>query len=287
VTPAAGAPAGLAGRTAVVTGASRGLGRALALRLAQEGANVVVNYRADAVAAAEVVAAIHRMGREATMVQADVTAADDARALITAAAAQLGSVDVLVNNVGEFALGRVAETGAPRWRELLDSNLNSVHHLCHAAVPHMRRRQWGRIVNVGLSPVHLIRGAPNIAAYAVAKTGVVVLSRSLAVEEAAHGITVNCVSPGLIDNGYLPPAQRGWMEKRVPMGRLGRPEEIARAVAFLASPESSYISGANLTVSGAWDWEDRPTDYDSEVTSLFSGGPSADRADATETPNRE
>jgi 3-oxoacyl-[acyl-carrier protein] reductase len=133
----------------------------------------------------------------------------------------------------------------------------------------MRARRRGRVVNVGLSPVGLVRAAPNVAAYAVAKTGVVVMTMSLAVEEAPYGVTVNCVSPGLVDNGYLPPEQAEWMHKRVPMGRLGRPEEVADAVAFLVSDQASYVTGANLTVSGGWDWLNRPTDHDGDVTGLF------------------
>lgn len=99
--------------------------------------------------------------------------------------------------------------------------------------------------------------------------GVLILTRSLAIEEARHGITVNCVSPGLIDNGYLPPEQYQWMVKRVPLGRLGQAEDVAAAIQFLVSPQASYVSGANLAVSGAWDWEDRLTNHDGDVYSLF------------------
>lgn len=143
--------------------------------------------------------------------------------------------------------------------------------MCHAILPGMRERRKGRIINIGLSPTHMVRSAPNIAAYSISKTGVLILTRTLASEEAPYGITVNCLSPGLIDNGYLPPEQAKWMEKRVPMGRLGRPEEVANAVTFLVSKKASYISGANLSVSGAWDWDDRPTNHDNEVYDLFVG----------------
>jgi NAD(P)-dependent dehydrogenase (short-subunit alcohol dehydrogenase family) len=260
----------LSGRTAIVTGASSGIGRTLALRLAQLGASIVINYRQDEPAADSVVAAIREMGGKAAKVQANVTAEDAVDRLITKTVNEFGSLDILVNNVGEFSLGRLADTSPRQWRYVLDSNLNSVYYLCHAGLVPMRERGWGRIINIGLSPVHLVRGAPNIAAYSIAKTGVLVLTRTLAVEEAAHGITVNCVSPGLIDNGHLPPEQKSWMEKRVPMGRLGRPEDVAYAVAFLASHAASYISGANVAVAGAWDWDDRPTDHDGDVSDLFA-----------------
>ncbi|HEX9334742.1 MAG TPA: SDR family oxidoreductase, partial [Pseudonocardiaceae bacterium] len=128
---------------------------------------------------------------------------------------------------------------------------------------------YGRVVTIGLSPSVEVRGAPNIAAYAVAKTGVAVLTRSLAAEEARHGITVNCVAPGLIDNGHLPPEQAAWMARRVPAGRLGTGEDIAAAVAFLVSDAAAYICGATVTVSGGWDWQDRQVDHDGDVTELF------------------
>jgi NAD(P)-dependent dehydrogenase (short-subunit alcohol dehydrogenase family) len=258
-------------RIAVVTGSASGIGRALALRIAQTGADVVVNYRNDESGADQVVASVRELGCRSIKVRADLTEEDAADVLISATLSEFGSCDILVNNVGDFWLGTVADTPASQWRYILDSNLNSVYYLSQRALPGMRERGWGRIVNIGLSPVHLVRGAPNLSAYAIAKTGVLILSRSLAAEEAKYGITVNCVSPGLIDNGHLPPAQLAWMLARVPMGRLGRPEEVAHAVAFLTSDEASYISGANIAVGGAWDWEDRPVGHDQQVSGLFGG----------------
>lgn len=259
----------LSGQVAIVTGSSRGIGSAIALSLAQYGADIVVNYHTNEHAAAEVVRQIQNLGRDVIAVQADVTLPEEAAGLITATTEQLGSVDILVNNVGDFFFKPLGAMDHSEWQHVLDSNLSSVYYLCHAVLPHMRKQGRGRIINIGLSPNYLVRGAPNVSAYSIAKTGVVILTRSLAVEEARHGITVNCVSPGLIDNGYLPPQQEEWMRKRVPMGRLGQPEEVAEAVCFLASDKASYISGANLAVAGAWDWEDRPTNYDTDVHELF------------------
>lgn len=262
----------LQGAVALVTGGSRGIGKAIAKRLAEESAAVAVNYRSDERAATETVDSIRAAGGRASTFQADVADPAEAERLVESVSAALGPIDVLVNNVGEFFLKPVAEMDPAEWRRVMESNLSSAFYVSRCALPAMRARGEGRIVNVGLSPVHLVRGAPNLAAYSVAKTGVVILSRTLAAEEARGGITVNCVSPGLIDNGYLPPEQEEWMRKRVPAGRLGRPEEVAEAVAFLASARASYVSGANLAVSGAWDWEDRPTDHDTEVHELFVGG---------------
>lgn len=259
----------LNGRVSIVTGASRGIGRTLALRLARHGSDIVVNYRSDEKAADLTVRSVQDLGRRAIKVQADVTTAEGVEFLVSTALADLSGVDIVVNNVGEFVFGKLADTTSEQWHQILDSNLSSVHHVCRQAIPIMRRNGWGRIINIGLSPTHLVRGAPNIAAYAIAKTGVLVLTRSLAVELAPYGVTVNCVSPGLIDNGYLSTKQRAWMVKRVPMGRLGRPEDVAEVVAFLATSETSYISGANIAVAGGWDWDDRPTDHDHEVANLF------------------
>jgi NAD(P)-dependent dehydrogenase (short-subunit alcohol dehydrogenase family) len=200
-----------------------------------------------------------------------VTASDEAARAVAEAEEELGPLDLLVNNVGDFFFKPLAAMSYDEWRHVLDSNLSSAFSTSRAALPGMRERARGCIVNIGLSPVSIVRAAPNVAAYAVAKTGIVVMTLTMAAEEAPYGIRVNCVSPGLIDTGYLPPDQAEWMRKRVPMGRMGRPEEVADAVAYLASERASYVSGANLTVSGGWDWQNRPTDHDGDVTQLFLG----------------
>lgn len=254
---------------ALVTGGSRGIGAAIAEALGGAGWDVAVNYRSNETAAREVAGRIESGGRRAIVVQADVTHPGAARTAVASAADRLGPVDVLVNNVGEFFFKPLAAMTGDEWRWVIENNLSSAFYLSQAALPGMRERRRGRVVNVGLSPVALVRAAPNVAAYAIAKTGVVALTASMAVEEAPYGITVNCVSPGLIDNGYLPAEQAAWMQKRVPMGRLGRAGEVADAVAFLVSDRASYISGANLAVAGGYDWYNRPTDHDGDVTGLF------------------
>lgn len=259
----------LSGKIAIVTGSSRGLGKAIAIGLAREGADVTINYFRDERSANDTAEQIRWLGQRALVVQADLTEPSAAATLVSATTQHLGDVDILVNNVGEFYFKPLAAMEQAEWDHVIDSNLGSVYQMCRAVLPAMRQRRLGQIINIGLSPTYMVRGAPNISAYAIAKTGVLILTRSFAVEEAPYGLRVNCVSPGLIDNGYLPPEQKSWMEKRVPMGRLGTPEDIANAVTFLVSPKASYISGANLAVGGAWDWEDRPTNHDQDVHDLF------------------
>ncbi|HZF10001.1 MAG TPA: SDR family oxidoreductase [Thermoanaerobaculia bacterium] len=263
----------LRGDVALVTGSSRGIGRTIAVELARRGADVAVNYHSAQGAAAEVVGEIRALGRRAIAVQADMERGEEAARLVETVERELGPIDLLVNNVGDFVLKPLAAMRHDEWHHVLDSNLSSAYYLCRAVLPGMRQRRKGSLCNIGLSPCHLVRGAPNLAAYSIAKTGILILTRSLATEEAPYGITVNCVSPGLIDNGHLPPEQAEWMLKRVPMGRLGRAEEVAEAVAFLLSEGASYVSGANLAVAGGWDWEDRGTGYDREVHDLFVGEP--------------
>ena len=258
------------GRAALVTGGASGIGRALCERLAADGAAVAINYRADAAGARSLVDRLRSAGARAVAIQADVRDPGQAERLVHKAAEHFAMpVTIVVNNVGEFTLSPVAATSAQRWADVIDSNLNSAFYVTRAALPAMREQGYGRIVMMGLSPALTVRAAPNIAAYTVAKTGIAVLTRSLAAEEAVHGITVNCVAPGLIDNGHLPPEQAAWMAKRVPAGRLGTGEDIAEAMAFLISDRAAYVLGATLAVSGGWDWEDRPPDHDGQVTGLF------------------
>lgn len=256
---------------ALVTGGGRGIGRAISERLASLGYTVVVNYVSDAAAAEDVAKSLDAKGFVAHPMRADVCSPDAVADLYARIDRDLGERPaVVVNNVGEFGLSTVHDTGVERWNRIIDSNLNSAFYVTREALPAMRRRRHGHIVFIGMAATLRIRGAANVAAYAIAKTGVAVLARTLAAEEAAYGIRTNCVAPGLIDNGYLPPEQAAWMVGRVPSGRLGRPEEIADAVAFLISDQARYVSGATLSVSGGWDWDNRKPDHDAGVERLFN-----------------
>ncbi|HEY2141628.1 MAG TPA: SDR family oxidoreductase [Solirubrobacteraceae bacterium] len=249
-------------KTVLVTGGTRGIGKAIAYALGQEGAVIAVNYLRDRRSADAMVTEAASAGIHCVAFPADVSTAGGAAYLVAAVEDQIGPIDVLVNNVGEFALGELGTTSPGAWDKTIASNLSSIFYVSRHALPSMRARRNGCIVNVGLAPAYAIRAAPNIAPYAIAKAGVGILTKSLASEEARCGIRVNCVAPGLVDSGHLSAQELDWMLKRLPLGRVGRPEEVAAAVAFLASERASYISGATLAVSGGWDWEDRATRYD-------------------------
>ena len=254
----------------LVTGAARGIGAAIARRLAADGLLVGVNYRSSADAAEKLCASIRASGGVAAAIQADVTDSDQAQHLVAEADRLLGGLDGVVHNVGDFCWRPLSEMSPAEWDTVLRSNLSSTFYMFRAAEPYLRRSCAPNFITIGLSPADGIRAATNVGAYAIAKAGVQMFTRTLAAEVAPAGIRVNCVSPGLIDNDHLPAAQLEWMARRVPFGRLGRSEEIAAAVSFLIGDEAAYISGSNLAVSGGWDWQDRDATHDCVIHETFS-----------------
>jgi len=237
-------------RVAVVTGSSRGIGRAIALKLAEKGCSVGINYFSDDSAAEKVVKSIEKMGQKATSFHCDVSNFADAEEMIKNAKSEFGRIDVLVNNVGPFLYKTIWDTTVQEWHQMLNSNLNSVFYCCKAVVPIMREQRSGVIINIGGPNSERTQGYLRTCAYAVAKTGVVVFSRSLAKQEAGHGIRVNVVNPGFIETEAYTEDMKKIMPKDVPLKRLGKPEDIANAVAFLASDEAAYITGTVLNVHG-------------------------------------
>lgn len=240
-------------KAALVTGGTRGIGKGIALMLAAEGARVCIAYRSNSAAAQNALRELQARGAESFAVQADVTDAQKARFLVDTVAERFGRLDVLVNNVGEFRWRPVAESSVEEWHGILASNLFSAFNSCKAAIPVMRRQRWGRIINLGAVGAERAFGQATISAYASAKAAVVAFSRSLAVEEAKHGITVNVVSPSNVDEKGLTPAEASRIhDARFPIGRPPTVEDVAAAVRFFVSEQSGYITGQVLSVSGGW-----------------------------------
>ncbi len=239
-----------ANKVALVTGSSRGIGRAIALKLAQEGCSLVINYLSNSRAAEKVVEMIRKMGRDAIFLQGDVSNLKEAKELIKLAKSKFGRVDILVNNVGPFLYKTIFDTTIEEWQKILNSNLNSVFYCCKSVVPIMREQKSGVIINIGAPNSERTGGYLRTCAYAVAKTGMVVFSKSLAKEEAPNGIRINVVNPGFIETEAYTEDMKESMPEQIPLKRLGKPEDIANAVAFLASDEASYITGSVLNVHG-------------------------------------
>lgn len=243
----------LRNRVALVTGGSRGIGRGLALRLAQEGARIAIAYRSNKVAAQQALRQLQTGGADCVAVETDITDANRCEQLIKTVVDRYGRLDVLVNNVGDFRWGTLAESSLPDWQSIFSSNLLTVLYMCRAALPHMRKARWGRIINMGAVGAERAFGQAKISAYAAAKAAVVALSRSLALEEAKHGITVNVVNPSSIDENELTLEEaRRIRDARFPIGRPPTVEDVAAAVAFFASEEAEYVTGQVVNVSGGW-----------------------------------
>jgi len=238
-------------RVAIVTGGGRGIGRAIALELARQGSAVVVNYRSSAAEAEEVRRTIEEEGGRALAVQADVRLADDAQRLVSAALEAFGRLDILVNNAGVARDGLLMRMSEEDWDVVLDTNLKGAFHCIKAAQRSLLRQRSGRIISIG-SVVGLVGNAGQ-ANYSAAKAGLVGLTKSLARELGSRGITVNLVAPGYVETDMtaaLPESVRKAALDRICLGRMGRPEDVAAAVAFLASDAAAYITGQVLVVDG-------------------------------------
>ena len=244
-------PLRLDGKRALVTGATRGIGRATAEALAAAGAAVALNYARSADEAAEVAAALRASGGEVEVVQADVADAAQVEAMFAHLRARWDGVDIVVNNAAVTRDGFVMLMSPDAWDEVLAVNLRGAFLCARQALRPMIKRRWGRIINV-ISPAALL-GKDGAANYAAAKGGLLSFTKSLAREVGRYGITVNAVCPGLVDTrliAALPAAERARYAQQIALGRFGEPAEIAAAIRFLASPAASYVSGATLLVDG-------------------------------------
>ena len=246
----------LFGRVALVTGAGRGFGRAIALAFGEAGADVAVNYRASEAGAAEVVQALERQGRRAMTVKADVARDGDVRAMIEAVIDRFGRLDILVNNAGIMTRGAFHETAVQSYDEMFAINVTGTMLCTRYALPTMIERQYGRIINLSSQLAQRAVASVGFAAYAATKGAIESLTRSLAHELGPHGITVNAISPGGIDTdmsrAVMTPEYRERRVSELPLRRFGSVDDVGYSAVVLASEEAGYLTGQILHPSGGW-----------------------------------
>ncbi len=241
----------LENKVALVTGGSRGIGRAIVLALAQRGADVAINFAGNVAAAEQVAAEVQQLGRKALLVQGDVADTEACAAMVDKVVAELGRIDILVNNAGITRDGLLMRMKEADWDAVLTTNLKGVFNCTKAAVKYMMKQRAGKIVNI--SSVVGVMGNAGQANYAAAKAGVIGFTKSVAKEVASRGITANAVAPGFIATdmtSVLPEKVVEEMAAGIPLKRAGQPEDVANAVLFLVSDEAAYITGQTLHVDG-------------------------------------
>jgi 3-oxoacyl-[acyl-carrier protein] reductase len=233
-------------KTALVTGSAKGIGRGIALELARNGYDIAIHYRNSVDDAQAFKLELEALGVNAIILKADVTKPLEAEKLVQDAASGLGGLGVLVNNVGDYTRKPLSDLEIGDWHSMMDTNLNATFYTCRAAIPLMRNQHFGRIVNIGFAGAQNLVSRATITPYAIAKTGVLLLTKAIAKSEAEHGITANVVAPGVIENSISQPLDQ------IPMKRLGTTLEVAQAVLFYLSETSNYFTGQTLEVAGGW-----------------------------------
>ena len=233
-------------RVALVTGSGKGIGRSILLALAKQGFDVAVHYRSSETEAEQTRLEAEQLGVRAVKVRADITKLNEAQHLIQTVANQLGGLQVLVNNVGDYIKKPIDETTPEEWQTMLDSNLNAPFYLTQTALPYLCTTGYGRVVNLGFAGAQNLLARSGIAPYVIAKTGMILYSKALAKRLAPKGVTVNVVAPGIAETSVSKPVDE------IPLGRLAEVEELARAVLFFVEEKSSYLTGQVLEVAGGW-----------------------------------
>ncbi|QSQ09848.1 3-oxoacyl-[acyl-carrier-protein] reductase FabG [Koleobacter methoxysyntrophicus] len=241
----------LSGRIAVVTGGSRGIGKAIALELAENGANVVINYSKDSKGAQEVAEYIRNKGIDCLTIKANVSLASEVENMVETIIEKYGRIDILVNNAGITRDSLLARMKEKDWDDVIDINLKGVYNCTKSVVKVMMKQRWGRVVNI--SSVVGITGNPGQTNYSAAKAGIIGFTKSCARELASRGITVNAVAPGFIRTDMTDKLRneiKKELESKIPVGRLGKPEDVAHTVLFLVSSKADYITGQVINVDG-------------------------------------
>ena len=242
----------MADRVALITGGAKGIGRAVGIRLAEDGWHVAFCYRTSEAAAEETAHLIEEKRGRALAVRCDVSDPAGCEDLVQRVTQEYSRIDALLNCAGPYRRLPLLQETPEGWREMFDHNLHPVFYLSRLVAPSMIAQRWGRIVNFSMANADQAVAQPQITAHYIAKTGVLILTRTLAKLLAPHGITVNAISPGFIASGSAPAEELAKMLKHIPAGRIGEVADAVSAVRFLLSEEASYVNGANLHLSGGW-----------------------------------
>jgi len=236
----------LNGKIALVTGSSKRTGKAIAIALAKNGADVAVHYNKSKKEAESVKKEIEKLGKRSITIKADLSNPKEVEQMFKEIVKKFKKIDILVNNVGNFNSKNIDEYTTKEWNYLIDTTLNSTYYCCKFALPYMRKQRFGRIINIADSSADRIQAFPKATPYMIGKTGVMTLTKTLAVTEAKHNINVNAISPGVMENSVVKP------DDEIPKKRFATYDDIINAVLFLLNKKSDYITGNNIKVSGGW-----------------------------------
>ena len=239
-------------RVALITGGAKGIGRGIGLELAGQGWAVAFCYRTSADSAEETAAAIRSKGATALPIRADVSRPDDCEQLVTAVRKDLGRIGALINCAGPYRRVPLLDETVAGWQEMFDNNLHPVFYLARLVAPHMIEQKRGRIISFSMANADQGVAQPQITAHYIAKSGILILSRTLAKLLAPHNITVNVISPGFVSSGSAPDEELHKMLKNIPAGYIGKVDDAVGVVTFLLSEEARYVNGANVHLSGGW-----------------------------------